>query len=85
MKSKTSKERLCDACIERREYCETYDHTVIREGHIEWHYYSTKIADFDFTKCVCTLYALHYSKSTTARHTQIRNRLAGTNWKVVEE
>lgn len=84
MKSKTEKERLYDACIERREYWEAHDHTVVREGHVEWYYYVTKIADFDFTKGVCTLYALGYSKSTTTRHNHIKSRLAGTNWKVVE-
>lgn len=84
MKNKTIKERLYDACIERKEYCEAHDHTVVREGHVEWHYYSTTIADFDFTKGVCTLYALGYSKSTTTRHNYIKSRLAGTNWKVVE-
>ena len=84
MKSKTGKERLYEACVERREYWEVHDHTVVREGHVEWYYYITKIADFDFTKGVCTLYALGYSKSTTARHNYIKNRLAGTNWKVVE-
>ena len=84
MKNKTRKERLYDACIERREYLEAYDHTVVLEGHVEWYYYSTKIADFDFTKCECTLYALHYSQSTSVRHNHIKRSLAGTKWKIVE-
>ena len=85
MKNKTRKERLCDACIERKKYREANDHTVVCNGHVEWYYYVTKIADFDFTKKVCRLYALRYSKSTTVRHNYIKNRLAGTNWKIIEE